>query len=135
MSRSRGPVFVPLDVDTGRLSGSLCRHFGESRAEPCGHCTRCLAPNAPSEPPPRDPSPIDPAIIDQALAVRAEHPELLSDPVIATRWLCGIASPTLSRAKLTMHPLFGALERQPFAALCARLEREFKARADKIASP
>ncbi|HEY1598024.1 MAG TPA: ATP-dependent DNA helicase RecQ [Pirellulales bacterium] len=122
---------LELTRQSGCQVDSLCRHFGETRAEPCGHCTRCLAPDAHWQPSRHDSSPIDPAIIAQALTARAEHPELLSDPVIAARWLCGITSPALSRAKLTSHPLFGALERQPFTALCARLEKEFGGQADK----
>ena len=132
---------LELTRQSGCQAESLCRHFGETRAKPCGHCTRCLGAGRSAETPPHeslpigpavigpaviDPAVIDPAVIEQALTVRAEHPEILSDPVIATRWLCGITSPTLTRAKLTAHRLFGALEHQPFATVRARLEREFK---------
>jgi ATP-dependent DNA helicase RecQ len=122
---------LELTRQSGCQVESLCRHFGETRAKPCGHCTRCLAPGRSAEPPPHEslpigPAIIDPAVIEQALTVWAEQPEVLADPVIATRWLCGITSPTLTRAKLTAHRLFGALEHQPFATVRARLEREFK---------
>ncbi|HEX4144740.1 MAG TPA: ATP-dependent DNA helicase RecQ [Pirellulales bacterium] len=120
---------LELTRQQGCQIGSLCGHFGETRAEPCGHCTRCLAAGAPSEPLPRGWLPIDPAIVDRALTARAEHPELLSDPVIATRWLCGVTSPALSRAKLTSHPLFGALEHQPLAAVRARLEKALESQS------
>jgi ATP-dependent DNA helicase RecQ len=31
------------------------------------------------------------------------------------RFLCGMGSPAVSRARLTRHPLFGAVEDRPFA--------------------
>ncbi|MEX0678705.1 MAG: ATP-dependent DNA helicase RecQ [Pirellulales bacterium] len=108
----------------------LCRHFGETRDGPCGHCTRCLDSHPPVDWPSRNVPPIDQAIIDQALDLRADRPEL-SDPVVLARWLCGISSPGLSRAKLTSHPLFGAQSHQPFAELRARLESELDRRADQ----
>ena len=103
-------------------SAALCRHFGETRGDSCGHCTRCLDPKAPAIPRRRDWPPIDASVIDRAQALRAEHPEL-SESVALARLLCGISSPALSRAKLTSHPLFGACEHQCFADLRARLER------------
>ncbi len=112
---------LQLTRQSGCQVNTLCRHFGDTRAEPCGHCGQCLALNLPKELPRRDPPPIDQAIIDQARALRAEHPEL-SDPVVTARWLCGITSPAISRAKLTSHPLFGVLAHQPFAELRKQLE-------------
>ncbi len=98
-----------------------CRHFGETPREPCGHCTRCLDPAPPQEPPRRQQEPIDPAIVEQATALRREHPEI-ADPIAWARLLCGITSPALTRAKLTSHPLFGTCARQRFAELRAQFE-------------
>ncbi len=107
---------------SGCQANALCRHFGETRGESCEHCSRCLDPNPPEEPPRRDWPPIDSSVIERALALRIEHPEL-SDPVVLARLLCGITSPALSRAKLTSHPQFGACEHQCFAELRERFER------------
>ncbi len=111
-------------VDLFHLRGcrvnELCRHFGEQRNDPCGHCSWCLDPQATAERPARQVPAIDPSIIHQLLSARAEHPEL-GDPIVATRWLCGITSPLLTRSKLTQHPLFGKLEEQPFEQLYARV--------------
>jgi ATP-dependent DNA helicase RecQ len=100
---------------------ALCRHFGETPGEPCGHCTRCLDPAPPQAPPRRQREPIDPAIVKQATALRREHPEI-ADPIAWARLLCGITSPALTRAKLTSHPLFGTCARQRFAELRAQFE-------------
>jgi len=100
---------------------ALCRHFGETPSEPCGHCTRCLDSTAPQEPLRRQHTPIDPEIVAQVAALRREHPEI-ADPTAWARLLCGITSPALTRAKLTSHPLFGSCEGQRFAELRAQFE-------------
>jgi ATP-dependent DNA helicase RecQ len=48
-------------------------------------------------------------------ALASRHPEALGHPRQAARFLCGLSSPALSRAKLGHHKLFGALEDRPFA--------------------
>lgn len=113
-------------------ANALCRHFGETRSDPCGRCTRCLDPNVPPAPSRQRP-PIDSSVIEQALALRAEHPEL-SDPVFGARLLCGIRSPALTRAKLTSHPLFGACERNGFAEIRERLEKDHGVSPSKSAT-
>lgn len=99
----------------------LCRHFGEELPRACGHCTWCRSGNQRVTLPPRPAAGIDRAIIDQALALRRQKPDVLSDPVALTRFLCGVTSPALSKAKLGSHALFGALSHIPFAAVRSRL--------------
>ena len=101
----------------------LCAHFGEQRAKPCGHCTRCLG-TPPAALQKRTVPPLDETVLRRALAVRRNEPAL-AEPMIMARWLCGISSPVLTKAKLSKHPLFGALDQQPFGQLRARLESEF----------
>ena len=48
-------------------------------------------------------------------ALVAAHPEALATPRQRARFLCGLTSPATTRAKLTRHPLFGALAEQRFA--------------------
>jgi ATP-dependent DNA helicase RecQ len=100
---------------------ALCRHFGEDRPEHCGHCSACLEQAAAEPSVERTVPPLDEAILEQARNVRREYP-ILSDPTIMTRWLCGITSPALTKAKLSSHRLFGALAEQPFGELFARLQ-------------
>ena len=103
---------------------ALCRHFGETRPDPCGHCTHCLGHARAQTPPARSVPPLDEAILAKALAVRQENLQALADPVVMARWLCGISSPALTKSKLSSHPLFGALGQQPFPQLRDRLEQE-----------
>jgi ATP-dependent DNA helicase RecQ len=104
----------------------LCRHFGETRAAPCGHCTRCMGIDRAAPPRQRSASPLDETILAEALSIRLANLAVLSDPVVMTRWLCGITSPALTKSKLSSHRLFGALGHQSFSELRDRLEREVK---------
>ena len=101
----------------------MCRHFGEIRTEPCGHCTGCLGQANAARDLRRTVPPLDERVLAEARAVRRETPAL-AEPVAMARWLCGITSPALSKAKLSSHRLFGALAQQPFSQLLARLESE-----------
>ncbi len=94
---------------------ALCRHFAEDRAEPCGHCTWCLAQGRPLALPSRKSTVIDDRIVQQSAAVRRQHAAILAEPQAMARFLCGLTSPALSRAKLSSHPLFGALSDFAFA--------------------
>jgi ATP-dependent DNA helicase RecQ len=111
---------LALVTHDGCQVNALVGHFGESRAAPCGHCSRCLAGRRQQLPerPPRSPLP---AALDLA-AIRAlggDHPLALAGPRELARFLCGLGSPALTRARLTRHALFGAAEDRPFAEVFA----------------
>lgn len=67
--------------------------------------------------PPRRDATIDPAIWQQLEPLRETHQQILDDPRAIARLLCGIATPWLTKAKLTRDPIFGRLEHVPFAAV------------------
>ncbi len=95
----------------------LAAHFGDQRTQPCGHCSWCLKGKT-AEEISHTTIAIDKNTWQQALNLQTETP-LLHDPHILARFLCGTTSPKLSRAKLTKHPLFGALSEVPFQQLLA----------------
>ena len=64
--------------------------------------------------PPRPVPAIDPALREGVRELRREHPELFTDTRALARFLCGLTSPRLTRARLSSHPLFGKLDRVPF---------------------
>ena len=111
-------------LDLAALDGcqvaALAAHFGETLAQPCGHCSWCLNERKAPPMPERPASAIDEAIWQRASTLQREHPELLSDPRALTRFLCGVSSPKLSRAKLQTHPLFGALADVTFGEVVKR---------------
>jgi ATP-dependent DNA helicase RecQ len=55
-------------------------------------------------------------------ALCAKHPAALGTPRRRARFLCGLATPALTQAKLTRNPLFAALEDRRFAEVLAWCE-------------
>ena len=56
-------------------------------------------------------------------SLRALGEAALATPRQVARFLCGLSSPSASRAKLTRHPMFGALGGAPFQKVLALAER------------
>ena len=96
---------------------ALGAHFAERRDRPCGHCSWCLGGQKPVAVPERKVPEIDPNVWRRAATVREEHASVFCDPRVLARFLCGVSSPALVRAKLTRHDLFGALADVPFAKI------------------
>jgi ATP-dependent DNA helicase RecQ len=87
----------------------------------CGHCGRCAGEVA-CAPPRSEQWEIASAGISAIQALRAEgHAALRSKRALA-RFLCGIASPAVSRDRLTRHDAFGMFEIVPFSEVLAHLE-------------
>lgn len=106
-----------LDLVThdGCQTNALVGYFGEMRDTPCGHCTYCLTTRRMRLPPPRELPPIPADLAETVRALRAENLEALGDPRQIARFLCGLTSPALTRARLSRHELFGSEEARPFA--------------------
>jgi ATP-dependent DNA helicase RecQ len=105
----------------GCQTAELATHFGESLAEPCGHCSWCLG--GPTPVPERASPPITPGLAGQVEPLLKEPSGPLAHPRALARFLCGISSPRLARARLTRHPLFGSLVQVPFREVLAWAER------------
>jgi len=112
---------VELVEHDGCQVAALSAHFGEQR-EPCGHCSWCLDGRRPAKMPARSGVSIDEDVWRRAEALRREHAAVLGNPRPLARLLCGVSSPALSRAKLTRHELFGALDRVPFGLVLERAQ-------------
>jgi ATP-dependent DNA helicase RecQ len=98
------------------ITNALLAHFGEFRDEPCGHCSFCQTGRAAAFPAPPPRPPID-SVLDAGAfrQLRDAHPEALGHPRQQARFLCGLSSPAVTRARLGRHPLSGALETRAFA--------------------
>ena len=103
----------------GCLAARLGEHFGERIEKTCGHCSWCREHSAAALLP-RSAGVIDDAIRKQVPAVRRENHELFAEPRSLARFLCGISSPKVARAKLSSHQLFGSLSHVPFAEVLRR---------------
>jgi ATP-dependent DNA helicase RecQ len=125
---SRTQQVIDLATADTCLPSSLGVHFGESPlSNSCGICSHCTT-GKPITLPVRPEAEIAADKWSAAHALSDELP-LLASPRALTRFLCGLTSPHLTRAKqgemkLLAHPLYGALSHIPFATILARAEQE-----------
>jgi ATP-dependent DNA helicase RecQ len=99
---------------------ALVGYFGETRTEPCGHCTHCLTGSAQQLHEPEPTPPIATGLdVDALAAITQGHPEALGTARQQARFLAGITSPATTRAKLTRDQLFGSLAERHFADILA----------------
>jgi ATP-dependent DNA helicase RecQ len=114
---------LALVTHEGCQVAALVGYFGETRTEPCGHCTYCLTGHAQTLPPDEPKPPIETAMSAQAVtALRDGHPEALGMPRQQARFLAGITSPATTSARLSRDPLFGSLSDRRFAEILAWCE-------------
>jgi ATP-dependent DNA helicase RecQ len=95
------------------LTKTLLKHFGESMGAPCGHCDRCRG---------IPPCKLKPTMARKVAAgelleirklVDAKH-AALGTPRQLARFLCGMSSPAMMRARLYRHDSYGMLSDLPF---------------------
>jgi ATP-dependent DNA helicase RecQ len=108
---------VDLVEHDGCQVQALVGYFGETLPGPCGQCTFCLT-GVPRRVARADETPL---AVPELVELQAEHPEALATPRQRARFLCGLASPATTRAKLTRHALFGALADRRFGDVLAAL--------------
>jgi ATP-dependent DNA helicase RecQ len=114
---------VSLVTQGGCQVNALVAYFGETRSEPCGHCTFCLSGERQALPEGPPAAPIESAVDVPALAaLREEHAGALGLPRQRARFLCGLTSPATTRAKLGRNALFGVLAERRFADVLAWCE-------------
>jgi len=99
----------------------LSQHFGQPLEHPCGECSFCQR-EGPFELPSIDVPQLPPATIDTVKALVAEHPAALDCSRSAARFLCGLTSPALTRAKLSRHEIFGKHNSIPFSNVMEQIE-------------
>jgi ATP-dependent DNA helicase RecQ len=115
---------LALVTHAGCQTNALTSHFGEELAGPCGHCSFCLSGRAQVLPQVAAVASID-RLLDRARlrALVREQPQALGEARQQARFLCGLSSPAVSRARLSSNSLFGVLDEHRFGdvlAWCAR---------------
>ena len=95
-------------------------YFGETLEQDCGHCGWCRSGRITI--PPRNEPAIDESLLPRISEAVSEKPQVLGRPRVLARFLCGIPSPGISRAKLGKHPLAGAMTEVPFQRVLQWLE-------------
>lgn len=115
VARLRG--VMALVEEEGCIVRRLLTYFGEDLGADCGHCGRCEG--EPARPVPKSAAAPSTETIRRRLAEvgGVESGRALDTARQRTRFLCGISSPAIARAKLGRHPLFGSLASAPFRAV------------------
>jgi ATP-dependent DNA helicase RecQ len=93
---------------------ALGRHFGDPMDRPCGHCSWCQRGGKPVKLPAIVSRGIELATWSQAEEVRRKYPRELGPARAFARFLCGVNSPWMIKAKLSQNRLFGVLADVPF---------------------
>ncbi len=101
-------------------SNALASHFGEQRKVACGHCSGCRQEKR--KLPVRQKQIITAQFWQKVTQFRQEQTDIVMPPRLLSRFLCGITSPHLSKARLTRHALFGSLENVPFSEVLSQVE-------------
>ncbi len=113
-----------LDLIThdGCQTNYLVEYFGQKRLANCGHCNWCMNGNQPIVLQPIPEFSVEREDLEKIEAVRKEHQDILSEPRNLARFLCGITSPKISRAKLASHKYFGLMADVRFHQVLRDLE-------------
>ena len=104
-------------------ANQLSAHFGEQLPKPCGRCSACQG-DGPWEievPAGRSIGTSARTSID---ALAREYPDHFISARDKARFLCGLSSPRLVRARLTRDPSFGICDSIPFADVLKQLEND-----------
>jgi ATP-dependent DNA helicase RecQ len=104
------------------IAAQLGRHFGEELAAPCGRCSYCQTGKTVSLATAEEQQ-IPEDLWQRAQEVRQQY-EVLREPRDFARFLCGLGSPGLTRARASREPLFGALTHVPFRQVYNRARAE-----------
>ena len=103
-----------ISAQRGCLTAYLTKHFGEKLVAPCGHCDRCRGLPAKTIKRKKFRAATDDELQMVNELVAQKHAALATPRQLA-RFLCGLASPAATRARLTRHAAFALLSDLPFA--------------------
>ena len=105
---------VDFAAHAGCYPRRLLTYFGQDLPADCGHCGWCLG-IRPAPLPAAQRRPLDADDKSALRAIVAQRHVPLATPRQLARFLCGINSPAVTRAKLQKERTFGALASVPFA--------------------
>jgi ATP-dependent DNA helicase RecQ len=101
-------------------AAALSQHFGESLDEPCGQCSSCTGDGPHVIPAPKS-RPIGSSVQRVIDELTQQYPDHFTTPRDQARFLCGLSSPAMIRAKLTRNESYGVCSGIPFPEVLAQL--------------
>lgn len=101
----------------------ISSHFGQPLDQGCGVCTFCSGEEALDLNSSQDGS-VSEVQRTEICNLRRINPDVLNSPRVMARFLCGLSSPILTRARLSRHEKFGSMSDVPFGVLMDALESE-----------
>jgi len=107
----------------GCQTARLCAYFGENLDHDCGHCSWCCSGGRPVGLIEPMAASIDEDAWQRVTEVRRQHGEVLAEPRAFTRFLVGLSSPRLTRARVSADPFYGSMAHLGFARILERIKR------------
>jgi ATP-dependent DNA helicase RecQ len=104
---------IALLQDSSCLAAGLSEYFGETLTAPCGVCSACRRSEPLPLPEEKPPSLANLDFFKVTASLREKLPPPVSG-VLITRFLCGIRTPKLSKARAGAMKSFGLLARHPY---------------------
>lgn len=101
-------------------AATLSQHFGESLSEPCGQCSACIGDGPHTIPTPTS-RPIGSSVQRVIENMTQQYPDHFATARDQARFLCGLSSPAMIRAKLTRNESYGVCSSIPFPEVLAQL--------------
>lgn len=105
------------------LAGTLSAYFGQPLDEKCGHCSHCVGEGPFELVEPVAPG-LDASVIENVRNQVGRHPSALNSSRAIARYLCGITSPALTKAKLSRDSTFGSCSHIPFGQIRNQVEEQ-----------
>jgi ATP-dependent DNA helicase RecQ len=106
-------------------AAALAAHFGERLKTPCGRCSGCTGDTA--QVPTRSVAEIPHDLWDRVQPALFAAGDTLGTPRALARFLCGLSSPRIGRARLGKDPLLGTLAETPFPNVLSWAENNLSA--------
>jgi ATP-dependent DNA helicase RecQ len=111
-----------LAVGTECQSARLAKYFGQHIETGCGVCCSCTG-ETDAEMPEFRFAKLGTSALSGLKQLVREMGDLFEEPRVRAKFLCGLSTPSLSRKRMTRHPLFGCCASVPFRDVLAAVSR------------
>lgn len=111
-----------LAVGTACQGARLAKYFGQQIEMGCGVCSSCTG-ETDEELPEFQFAKIGTSALSGLKQLAREMEDLFEEPRVRAKFLCGLSTPSLSRKRMSRHPLFGCCSSVPFRDVLEAVSR------------